>query len=372
MGWRRVFRSVLLIALLALNATLSSCGGSGGALAGGGTSGTGITQGTVTAFGSVIVNGVEFDTRGARIFVEGTQSTEDALRVGMVVTVRGSWQANGMGTATEVSYDDDVEGPISAIDTGSQTVTVLGQTVHVDGDTVYAAEDGTITGLADLQINDVVEVSGFFEGNGPIIATRLERKSSGRGEYEIRGTVQNLDRNAETFTVGGLKVAYDTAKQIPDGGVADRQFVEVRGTLDGATLKASRIELESEGVSGRDGEDVSLEGLIGNFHSATEFTVDGQPVTTDGDTEYHDGASPSTLAAGLRVQVEGHLSNGVLVAEEIGLRQSGDARLEDRIFAVDGSTFTTNLGIQVEVTSETVLEDDTTDNRFFNQRPGTG
>ena len=55
---------------------LISCGsgGGGGMTAGGGIGGTGIiSQGAVSAFGSIFVNGTEFDTSNAAIIVNGEE-----------------------------------------------------------------------------------------------------------------------------------------------------------------------------------------------------------------------------------------------------------------------------------------------------------
>ncbi len=77
---------------------LISCGsGGGGMTAGGGIGGTGIiSQGAVSAFGSIFVNGTEFDTSNAAIIVNGEEigvgdeSVLDNLDIGQVVTVEGT------------------------------------------------------------------------------------------------------------------------------------------------------------------------------------------------------------------------------------------------------------------------------------------
>ena len=70
--------------------TLASCGGGGGGVASGGTGGTGITgvsQGPISGFGSVYVNGVRIHTGGAAITVDDNPGqTQAALGLGMVVT----------------------------------------------------------------------------------------------------------------------------------------------------------------------------------------------------------------------------------------------------------------------------------------------
>ena len=77
---------------------LISCGsGGGGMTAGGGIGGTGvISSGTISAFGSIVVNGTEFDTSNAAIIVNGEEIgvgdefVQDNLDIGRVVTVEGT------------------------------------------------------------------------------------------------------------------------------------------------------------------------------------------------------------------------------------------------------------------------------------------
>ena len=79
---RKVFQ-LFFITVICL--FLAGCGGGGNSsLAGGGIGGTGITaSGAITGFGSIFVNGIEFETAGASRDVDGVTSvsdgTDDAL-----------------------------------------------------------------------------------------------------------------------------------------------------------------------------------------------------------------------------------------------------------------------------------------------------
>ena len=84
-------------------------------------------------------------------------ATRDRLRVGMVVQVRGRINGDGTGVADSIQYNDCVQGPITAMNQVQNTVTVLGQTVKVDDDTVF---DGvTLRDMNSFAIGDQVEVS---------------------------------------------------------------------------------------------------------------------------------------------------------------------------------------------------------------------
>ena len=178
------FLPTLLLALL-----LISCGGASSNS--GGIGGSGMTsQGSVSGYGSIIVNGTEFDTTNARIIVEGQEiGIGDAvvlnnLEVGMVVTVYGTDSNNPV--ADRVTYNDNVEGPVESITPVNATrkdIVVLGQTVIVNVVTEFKG-----TTFADLDAiavnNDVVEVSGFVDDQGDIYATFLE-KTEGNCHVEI-------------------------------------------------------------------------------------------------------------------------------------------------------------------------------------------
>ena len=89
----RIYR---VAAGLMILGALTSCGNENQSTAGGGVGGTGISVGTITGFGSVFVNGVEFDTSGASITVDGTPASESDLGIGMVVAVEGAFNENGL------------------------------------------------------------------------------------------------------------------------------------------------------------------------------------------------------------------------------------------------------------------------------------
>jgi hypothetical protein len=112
-----------------------SCGG-GESTAGIG--GTGITAvGEITAFGSIFVNGIKYETTDSTISIDDAAAFENDLRLGMVVKVIGTVNADGLtGTATTVAFDDAVQGPVRNLTPGpdglTQSMTVMGRTVIID------------------------------------------------------------------------------------------------------------------------------------------------------------------------------------------------------------------------------------------------
>jgi hypothetical protein len=298
----------------------AGCGGGGSSsLAGGGIGGTGITaSGSITGFGSIFVNGIEFETVGAQLDVDGVTSvsdgTDDAsvLGIGMVVTVTGTLNDDGVtGTAENIQYDDAVQGPVIDIDPFTRSFTVMGISVTVQNNTVFSNAT-----FENLQPDDLVEVSGFFDATGALQATRIVRIDSGEINVEVKGTVTGLAgavfvlavdyAAATTYTVDA------TAAELPAGGLADNQYVEVKGSLTGNVIEATRVELKSEGFA--DTENASIEGIVTDFIDIGNFRVAGQQVDAT-DAEFNPAGL--NIANGVEVEVDGAIQGGVLMASRV-------------------------------------------------------
>jgi hypothetical protein len=336
-----------LLASLLFTALLSACGGGGGgggSTTAGGIGGTGIAStGTVAGFGSVFVNGVEFKTTGTAITInDNTNRPESELRVGMVVEVKGTLDASGKtGTATSIRFRDNAQAQVQSIDLLSKTIAVLGQTVKIDNSTVFAGTG--VAAITDLQVNDLVQVSGFDDGSatGTIRATRVEKTGTFApgAEVEVKGTISNLDTVAKTFNIRNLVVNYASAIGLPASGPANGQLVEVKGTqFSGATLVAAQVKLE-DSVQVPDGDKAEIEGLISNFVSLSNFKVSGQAVNAGSATI--DNPAGITIANGVKVEVEGSISNGVLVATKLSVRQSSDDVAGDNNINIEIETLAT-------------------------------
>ncbi len=378
---RTCSRPLLCLMLLAisLSAMLSGCsgGGGGGSSTPPATTSTPATtttavvsSGAITQFGSVILNGIEFDTTQAEIREEDQSVREDDLRLGMRVTVEGVSDSNGVARATRVVFRKNVEGLIDSIDIVHNTLVVLGQTVLVDGLTVMEdrAPSSPIA-LSALAVGQFVDVSGLIDANGTILATRIERQTdfvAGVTEVEVRGTLSSLDTTARTFVLGALTVNFSTATVV--GALSNGVFVQVRGTqtAPGSMMTATRVTVEDPTVGGTAGTTVEIEGFVTAFTSATAFRVNGQAVTTTAQTVFDNGAV-TDLAQNVRLEVEGQLdTNGTLVAAKIAFRRrnGGSVRIEADVEAVTTTTVTL-LGLVVRVDPRTQFKDDRGGERHF-------
>lgn len=369
---RKTISRAASAALVAL--TVAACGGGGGGSVAG-IDRLGVSTGTVTGFGSIFVNGVEWETSGATISVDDNPGAESDLRVGQVVTVRGELNSAGTaGTADSVEFDNSLEGPIASISLAAGTFVVLGQTVVTSADTQFddsipdRQPDGRRT-LDDLAEDDVVEVSGYRDAAGAVRATRVEIRGGVGSEYEVKGVVSGLNTGTSTFNIGTLQVNYAgaTLEDFGSDTLSNNDFVEVEGTVAGNLLTASKVELEDD-LGGDDGDSGEFEGFVTDFASVSatvkNFKVNGVAVTTDGGTAYERG-TVATLANNVKVEVEGEFdASGVLVADKVEFRIGG----EDADVEIAGTVDTVNVGagtitieglnVVIEVVASTRLEDD--------------
>jgi Domain of unknown function (DUF5666) len=366
-----LIRNLAKSTMLIVAALITACGGgSGGSTSSTPSAATSVvTIGTITGFGSVFVNGVRFDVSAAQITVNGQPGTQADLRVGQVVKVKGkSTAATAQGTAQSIEFDHNLEGPIEN-DPAAGSFMLLGQTVMTDGSTSF---DPRIPGaaFAGLKKGDVVEVSGFAQADGSILATRIELES-GSHKLEVRGVITVADDMAKTFNIGDLVVDYSqaTLQGFTAAAPAVNDVVKVKGSgIDPqGRLTATQVELKTNTDMHGDGQHVEIEGLITVVASDTTFTVNGQDVLITPDTkiEVQGGASGTKLAKDMRVEVEGQINAaGVLEAKKIEVEVGSEAALLGMVDSVD----TTDpkapkvvvQGITVTLTDRTRLEDRTT------------
>jgi len=307
---------------------LISCGGGGSTnLASnnsGGIGGTGVVYGPIQGFGSIFVNDLEIDIATAGITTDGSTVDESALKLGMVVKVEGTFDPNNLtGTATAVTYKDNLEGPITSLN----PLVVLGQTIIISSTTNFENN----LKIGDLAVGNVIEVSGLIDSAGNIQATHVEKKfdvfNTGSTVIEVKGTIQNLDAINGTFKINNLDIDYLTAgATIPQAGLTEGQYVEAKGmSFDiSGKLIATSIDIEDEGIgseAGHDGDYVELKGFVTSILPLNQFKLDNQVVETSTATRYEGGTS-NDIQVGTRLEVQGTIANGILDAQKISIEGS--------------------------------------------------
>lgn len=354
---------LITLALLAL--ILGACGGSsssnGSTTPPTTTLPTDLTAaGKLTGFGSIYVNGIEFETNSATYEIDDVQGSGDSdLSVGMFVKVKGTVNADGVsGTAESVSYDDEVEGPVENImpdpanGATERTFTVFGGAVLVNTETVFEAEDGSAFGLDTIANGDNVEISGDYHGD-VYWASYVELQDAADDDYEVKGTITEII-DAEHFTLTldhgtMLNVTLDPAGfEIPSVGLMLEQFVEVEGTIpDPASpndILATKVELEDDDYFDDEDDEVEIKGTL-TYNTNDEadpnddtWTINNYTVVVFGESTVYEPASlgdaiADLSASGREVEVEGHYVDGVLFADEVE-DEEDDIEIKALVFAV--------------------------------------
>ena len=349
--------------LIALTVTtaLTACGGSGssdnnvsnpppGDDNTGGTSTTVYTEGVITGFGSVYVNGQRYRSENADIaLANNPAATESDLKVGMVVSLAASSSDNGDPEATAIRYEEHLQGPISFIDTEAEVIEVLGQQVVYNDLTEFDEVE-----LADLTVGDTIEVSGYINEDGEFYATRIELEND-EDELKLKGDVSELDTTAQTFTINELTIDYSGAEfdDMSADELEDGLYVKVEGTeFDAETLTLIATDVENKDNDAEDFDDadeIKISGIVSNYdETAGTFEVNQYSFTVNGDTEFEDG-SADRLTNGVRVKVEAEYDGEQLIAEEIEFiakdaRQVSEGQVteldaEAQAFVLNGITF---------------------------------
>jgi hypothetical protein len=306
---------------------LSACGGGADNLTAS-TSNLQVSQGAVSGFGSVYVNGVKLDDSSASTltYAADGSTTAQALRLGQQVRV----EHDASGKASRVWVDAAVIGSVSGVNATAGTLVVAAQTVKINTDsalgpvTVFA---GGYTTVSDVAAADVVEVHGTPIYNATtakydLQATRIEKRTA-VAEVRVSGKLSTLDATAKTFTLNGLSVAYGTATLRPSSAVlAEGQSVIVwsKTYTSGTSLTATGVRVVNTAADLPVATQARLSGVVGNA-TATGFEVAGVKVITQSTTTVT--PTGAAVANAAYVGVTGVVqTDGSVLASAIQVRQS--------------------------------------------------
>jgi len=352
---------------------LSACGGGGDSTTAANTAtetaaaATLVSQGTVTGFGSVYVNGVKLDDSSASslTYAADGSTSAHALRLGQQVRV----EHDASGKASRVLVDAAVIGSVSSVNATAGTLVVAAQTVKINTDpaagpvTVFA---GGYTALADVLAADLVEVHGTpvydsTTAKYEVQATRIEKRTA-VAEVRVTGKLSALDATAKTFSLNGLSVAYGTATLRPASAVlANDQNVIVwsKTYTSGTTLTASGVRVINTTATDLPATtQARLSGVASNVTS-TGFEVAGVKVTTQTSTTVTPaGASVANAAyVGVKGVVQ---TDGSVLASAIQVRQSDTTddsariRLSGPITSYTSTTSFVVRGVPVDASAITL------------------
>jgi hypothetical protein len=349
----------LLAGFLAL-ALLASCGGGGVGTNGTGAANQGVASGTVTGFGSVVVDGVHFDDSTATVKAARSAADDSAggvkseVKLGQQLSFSFSGSVQGKGVAQNITLLPTFIGQASvySVGTSGSSIRVLGLAVNINTDPLQGPVtviDESVDPTSSLSPGSRVEVHAIQGANG-LVATRIE-ESLATGDM-ARGIVKVVPSTSPSARIGDLLVDLTAVSknQTKDyKALALGQNVAVFGSYDSskAQFVATRLHIDSAPVTSK--VDDYLGGYITGLDSIKQtFAVNG--VTVDyANTNLNSSVS---LKDGFYVRVRGvsvaTTSGAVFKASSVSLRKDenlssgGDAELIGNILsyvkAVETST----------------------------------
>ena len=351
-----------LLTLLGSALALAGCGGGGGSgVAGVSSGGTGsFSVGPITGFGSIILNsnGVRIDDSSASVTDDDGNNMRGKLKLGMLCTVNASVVVAARATAQSIVVSGELQGRIVGMPDASQkTFVVLGQTVRVTGSTVF--DVSLPTGFSGLANDTIVEVHGVLDpAANTMTATFIEKKNS-PALFKIQGLASNHDGIAKKFNIGSIRINYGTTTDVrtaPANGTLVR--VRLTAVLPPAAAPAewTATRIRPPENANEDRDEAEIEGSITAFTSPTQFSVSGIVVNAS-TARFDDGTAG--LAVGVRVEVKGRVSGGVLIAERVKIEDGNkvnnlEFELHGTASNVTATTFEVR-GVKVNFTGTTLF-----------------
>jgi len=267
---------------------------------GDGIGGTGV-HGTITGFGSILVNGLklEFD-HTTTVENDGKPTTLEALRVGQIIEGVARTKDGKLSLAT-LEIQHAVTGSITAIDHAAETLTVLGQRVRLN----LAGDKAAIATFKTLQTGDIVSVSGLRQADGLIIATRVDQTQDD-DRMLLRGLAGAV--TSTSVRVGDMDVPLVPGAPPPKSG--DRVFVA--GRILNGQFTPDVVSGSNPLAFDKDVSDVSLEAYAPVSAGSTG------PLVIDG-IQIGGAGLPAGTALNDRIVVSGQISGpNAVTATSIG------------------------------------------------------
>ena len=333
-----VFRYAVHIGLASCLFTLFSCTPSEDLYAGGGIGGSGvISTGTITELGSIWVNGVEFDTHDAAVYVNGErtgtgdQGVAENLSPGRVVSVIGTLGQEGLGEAGAVHYFPTSVGPVLAVDQiGDDFI------FYLPGQEILANSQTLVNGvsLESIEIDNLIEVSGLIDDRGVIQATYILRKAESAGAADLlslTGVIGNNNKPSKTLRINSLTVDYKDAELLDSSAsIENGAWIYISGRFhDGNPVFQAEMIRPFNRIGDNAGKDIEIEGIVGGDPLGNRFRVEGHLIEFTAETRFRNGTE-AEIQPGSIVEVEGFSRNGILMAEQI--RFQANFRMEGDLF----------------------------------------
>ena len=307
-------------------AAVSGCGGGAGVSTAAlpGTGGTGIyTQGSISGFSSVKVNGITFDDLKATVLMDGGPAGSKDLRIGMVASVQGERGADlTLGTASRIEVWSIAQGPLRQAPVVTPRVdgsfaefaefSVAGMTVQTNPNTSFYG----VAGASALAANQVVTVWGLQAGVEGVQGTRwtatcVVAGPMGKAIDMVSTGVVHLSGSQRLLN--GLSLSGAAAGTLSAGALVRVQGSRSEG---GMGLLVTHAKVLGSGLVGQLPDDaqieVEIEGVVTDTPTANAFMLGNIRVDAS-------AMAPISvqIKMGTRLEVHGTWQSGVLKASKV-------------------------------------------------------
>jgi len=311
---------MMLMGLILPSILLAACSSGGGG--GSGSGATSVMVGVVKSVSgnNAVVGKVDVAANNATVQGDGVSSMDD-LKPGMMVAVECEHDDNNAGTcnATDIEYDVEVKGRVDSVDTGMMVV--IGQNVDTTQNPVFVSNMPGIASINDIPIGAMVEVSGYSDNMGNIVATFIELEdhlATTADKMEVEGTIHDLDTEMNTFMIGNQLIYFDPTQlnfNLENGLNVDVYLV----MDDTGNLHAVKVERDDEYYDGH-GE-VEIEGMVtGGLNPDGSFDINGVTVKLADIVKYEDGATEADIVDGAILEVEGYVDDtGMIIVTKVSV-----------------------------------------------------
>jgi len=297
---------------------------------------------------------LRLDVLGQTVIAERTATlyggtTFATLTAGDVITVSGFRDELGRIRATRIDVDEAFQPGVTEVRAEGVIAQLSGSQFLLANTLVDASSAQIDLPGGALREGEAVRVSGTLSA-GTLVAQRVvaapqpEDQLQADADARIQGSISDFQSSGQ-FRVDGVAVDARTARRIPDDLVlANRLVVEVSGTWDGSTLRATelrsrrgRIQLEAL-VQSIDGAAGTL--TLGFFGGSISVATDSRTLFKD-DEDDDRFISLADIRSGDAVEIEA-LEDGVRL---LATRVARDDELDEEVLRAPVSAFVSGSSI---------------------------
>lgn len=301
-------------------------------------------RGIVTHLDPFEVARVEFDVSAATVTIDEENGLFSDIALGQIVNIEAEQSnaetfAKAFTITTEETLHADNRERLNGRSNSRETV--VGQTIVGTLDTPRWSSGS----------NPREKIDGLRLENGNIIVTHIRSGGDESSDFEIHGTIADLDAIGATFRINNQEISYASviSEDFPENRAPENgDLIEVHGLEfeEDGTLIATRLEFEGDDdifANSSQGEIGAVYGFVTNLTSPDSFYVNGVNIWTTPTTLF-EGVDADALELNTPVSILGTFNaDGTLIAETITREYISDTLLIDSISSINQSDQTLSI-----------------------------